>query len=265
MTISDGLSPAYILHTRKYRDTSLIVELLVRDEGRVSAVARGARGKRGRQQATWQPFTPLLISCFGRGELRTVKHAEFLPTGFPLTGDSLLLGIYANELLVRVLGKYEAVPGLFGQYQTLLTDLAGDGTPSVTPADTAIPEPRLRRYQDGLRRFELGLLDELGFGISFTVDAERGAAVQPDRYYEFVADEGFYPVARLGQDDTNSFPGEHLLAIAAGDFSSLAIDQSAKHITRLAFARLLGGKPLKSRELFQRDGYGGVLPQPGPT
>ena len=253
MTISDGLSPAYILHTRKYRDTSLIVELLVRDAGRVSAVARGARGKRGRQQATWQPFTPLLVSCFGRGELRTVKHAEFLPAGFPLAGDSLLLGIYANELLVRVLGKYEAVPGLFNQYQMLLASLSSDVT--------AIAEPRLRHYQQALRRFELGLLQEMGFGISFTVDAERGAAVEPGRFYEFVADEGFYPLDRPDAAAADSFPGEHLLAIAAGDFSSLATDQSAKHITRAAFAPLLGGKPLKSRELFRRDGFGGVLSQ----
>lgn len=260
MTISDGLSPAYILHTRKYRDTSLIVELLVRDAGRVSAVARGARGKRGRQQATWQPFTPLLVSCFGRGELRTVKHAEFLPAGFPLAGDSLLLGIYANELLVRVLGKYEAVPGLFNQYQVLLASLAGD----AAPAAATNVEPRLRHYQQALRRFELGLLQEMGFGISFTVDAERGAAVEPGRFYEFVADEGFYPVDRQDVTALDSFPGEHLLAIAAGDFSSLATDQSAKHITRAAFAPLLGGKPLKSRELFRRDGFGGVLPQDQP-
>ena len=128
--MSDVLSPAYVLHSRKYQDSSLIVELLTRDEGRISAVVRGAKNKRGRQAGVWQPFMPLLVSSFGRGELRTVKHAEFLQTAFHLTGDNLLLGLYVNELLVRVLGKFEAVPEVFGEYQTLLNELATiDGVP----------------------------------------------------------------------------------------------------------------------------------------
>ena len=259
MMMSDGLSPAYVLHSRKHQDSSLIVELLTRDEGRISAVVRGARNKRGRQAGIWQPFMPLLVSSFGRGELRTVKHAEFLQTAFHLTGDNLLLGLYVNELLVRVLGKFEAVPEVFGEYQTLLNELATiDGVPGELANSASTVAERGPRYrnQGALRAFELQLLAELGYGISFTAEAGGGAAVVSGQRYRFVAEEGFYPLGPGNDSADTGYPGEHLLAIEARQFDSDAVDHSAKYIIRLAFAGLLGGKPLKSRELFKPIAYG---------
>ena len=259
MMMCDVLSPAYVLHSRKYQDTSLIVELLTRDEGRVSAVVRGARSKRGRQAGVWQPFMPLLVSSFGRGELRTVKHAEFLQTAFYLTGDNLLLGLYVNELLVRVLSKFESVPGVFVEYQALINELAtisGVSGGLLSEGFTvAEPVPRYRN-QAALRLFELQLLTELGYGITFTTEAGGGAAVVSGRHYRFVPDEGFYPLAPDGDASTTTYPGEHLLAIEARQFDVDAVDRSAKYIIRLAFAGLLGGKPLNARALFKPIAYG---------
>jgi DNA repair protein RecO (recombination protein O) len=39
--------PAYVLHARPYRETSLLLELLTLNDGRVGAIARGVRGARG--------------------------------------------------------------------------------------------------------------------------------------------------------------------------------------------------------------------------
>jgi DNA repair protein RecO (recombination protein O) len=268
MMTSDELQPAYVLHARKYRDSSLIVELLTRHEGRVSAVVRGARSKRGRQQGTWQPFMPLLASCFGQGDLRTVKHAEFLQTAFHLAGEQLLLGLYANELLVRVLGRFEAVPEVFNQYQSLLAVLAaGLGTSSsdVNRHAANVDEVSQSASQSltanptrvALRRFELRLLHEMGYGISFAHEAASGDAVEPSQRYRFVAGEGFHPLpGATGRDaDDGGYLGEYLLAIDAGKIDSVAIDRCARTIIRIAIGNLLGGRPLKSRELFQRPGY----------
>ncbi|MFT7042086.1 MAG: DNA repair protein RecO (recombination protein O) [Candidatus Azotimanducaceae bacterium] len=266
MMTSDELQPAYVLHARKYRDTSLIVELLTRHEGRVSAVVRGARSKRGRQQGTWQPFMPLLASCFGQGDLRTVKHAEFLQTAFHLSGEQLLLGLYANELLVRVLGKFEAVPAVFGQYQSLLAVLAAGSVdaaldPRAVNTDDA-SEPLHRPLMANparvaLRHFELCVLSEMGYGISFAHEAASDRAVQASRRYQFVAGEGFYllPGSTAADAEGGDYPGEYLLAIAAGEIDSTAIDRCARAVIRVAIGNLLGGRPLNSRELFQRPGY----------
>ncbi|MDE2052509.1 MAG: recombination protein O N-terminal domain-containing protein, partial [Gammaproteobacteria bacterium] len=42
------LAPGYILHHRPYRDTSRILEVLVRDHGRLTLFARGVRGPKPR-------------------------------------------------------------------------------------------------------------------------------------------------------------------------------------------------------------------------
>lgn len=223
------LVPAYILHARKYRDTSLILELFTEPEGRVAAVQRGARGKK--KTGTVQPFTPLLISYLGKGELKTVVKVD-AGAMHHLVGDRLLLGMYANELLMRLLGKFEKAPGLFVAYQQLLLALVGSDD-----------------YQRRLRQFELRLLDDLGYGISFGVDAASGDFVAPDKYYRFVPDEGF---RELSSETEASFFGEHLLAIADGDLASDEVEATARKVARIAIGRLLGDRPLKSRELFQQ-------------
>jgi DNA repair protein RecO (recombination protein O) len=223
------LVPAYILHARKYRDTSLILELFTETEGRVAAVQRGARGKK--QTGTVQPFTPLLVSYLGKGELKTIAKVD-AGAMYYLSGDRLLLGMYVNELLMRLLGKFEKAPGLFLAYQNLLLSLVGSDD-----------------YQRRLRQFELRLLDDLGYGISFAIDAASGDFVSPDKFYRFVPDEGF---RELLSQTSQSFSGSHLLAIADGDLNTEEVEATARKVARLAIARLLGDKPLKSRELFQQ-------------
>ena len=66
------LQPAYILHSRSFRETSLIVEALTRDFGRVAMVARGAKSARSRWKNVLQPFRPLLLSWSQKTELGTL-------------------------------------------------------------------------------------------------------------------------------------------------------------------------------------------------
>ncbi|MCB1644273.1 MAG: DNA repair protein RecO [Pseudomonadales bacterium] len=233
MTTSDALEPAYILHTRKYRDTSLIVEFLTRNQGRVSAVARGARGPKSRQRTSWQPFNPLMVSFLGGGELRTVKSAEFLNTAFRLTGERLILGLYLNELLIKLAGKFEAMPLIFNEYQSLLDALASDNEISMAQ----------------LRNFELRLLEELGYGVTFDRDALSGQPVDPEKYYIFRVQLGFVMTDAHHPD---AVPGSLLLQIERGQLGSAAADQLLKRLVRTTLDFLLHGRPLKSRELYRK-------------
>lgn len=242
---NNGLSAAYVLHTRKYRDTSLIAELYTRDHGRVAVIARGARSKKALKTANWQPFTPLLVSFVGRGELKTVTAAEFSSNGFRLSGDNLIMAMYVNELLVRLLAKHDPIEALFGAYQNVLKDLM--------VADEALT---------ALRKFEIFLLRALGYGIDFQTST-LGVGIEPDQFYEFRAGHGFSPCSYSRQQASTDtiaepegphakikFKGEHLLAIAANDFSRAETGSSAKLILRTAINAMLGGKPLMSRQLF---------------
>jgi DNA repair protein RecO (recombination protein O) len=101
----------------------------------------------------------------------------------------------------------------------------------------------------------------MGYGISFSHEAVSGRAVEPMLRYQFVAGEGFYLLPRAAEGglensaEAGGYQGECLLAIATGKIDSVAIDNCARAVIRIAIGNLLGGRPLKSRELFQRPGY----------
>ena len=80
------LEPSYILHTRPYRESSLLLEAVSRDHGRVGLVARGARGARSRWKNMLQPFRPLLLSWSQRGELGTLSDADQVASPPALAG-----------------------------------------------------------------------------------------------------------------------------------------------------------------------------------
>src|SRR5207248_7606859 len=93
--------PAFVLHTYAYLETSLIVEALTPDFGRVAMVARGAKRPRSELRGLLQGFQPLLLSWSGHNELKTLQKAEWRG-GLPrLGGSALLCGFYLNELLLK--------------------------------------------------------------------------------------------------------------------------------------------------------------------
>src|SRR5690606_6732892 len=151
------LEPAYVLHQFDYRDSSRIVEFLVRDHGRVAAVARGVRRAGNRQRGLLQSFQPLLLSWSGR-ELATVTGLEPGGARVPLSGGALLAGFYLNELCLRLTAVHDPHPEIFSLYATALTELTENPVP---PA---------------LRRFELGLLEALGYGLNLAADPRTGEA-----------------------------------------------------------------------------------------
>ena len=151
-----SLEPAYILHSRQYRESSLLLEALSREHGRVGLVARGARGAKSRWRNMLQPFRPLLLSWTQRGELGTLTGADQVASPPALVGESLFCGLYANELMVRFLYRSDPHSGLFDVYRHLLTQLAAE-----KPA------------QPLLRVFEKQLLQSAGFGMQ--LDHEHGS------------------------------------------------------------------------------------------
>jgi DNA repair protein RecO (recombination protein O) len=231
-----SLQPAYILHSRPYRDSSQILEALTAEYGRVSLVARGARRRTrggGSNSALLQPFTPLLLSFSGRTELKSLTATEGVASRMLLRGERMYSGLYVNELLVRLLHRHDSHPQLFAAYGEALAALAGQG-----PVDAV------------LRRFELMLLDQLGYGFDLRVDGHSGVPVQQEAWYHFHPDFGL--VARGAKADPSrpAFAGADLLAIAAGDFTGPA-RTTAKRLLRQALATHLGEAPLHSRDLFR--------------
>lgn len=228
--MSENLQRCFVLHRRPYSESSLILDVFSEEYGRITLMSKGARSKRSNLKGALQPFTPLLMKWSGNGSMKTLRHAEPISLGLPLTGICLYSAMYVNELLCRVIENGTPYPALFHDYLQVLTELV----------QTENPEP-------ALRRFELALLSALGYGVDFIHCAGTGEPVDANMTYRFREQKGF--IASVRQDNL-TFYGNELIAISERRFTTKAQLRAAKRFTRIALKPYLGGKPLKSRELF---------------
>ncbi|MFG6178175.1 DNA repair protein RecO [Halomonas sp. THAF12] len=219
--------PAYLLHKRPYRETSALVELLTLDHGRVRAVARGVQRPGSRARATLQPFAPLYLTWSGQGELKRLSLIESRAPAAMLVGEGLLCGLYANELLTRLLPVELPAGDVFAFYAAALE---------------ALPRPEGRA--GALRRLELSLLEVLDAEPRFC--APDGQALDPQARYVFQADSRAFVPGEPGID------GRTLKLLASGDWREPGLAGTAKAVTRAALAPLLGGRPLRSREWMRQ-------------
>lgn len=224
------LIPAYILHSRRYGDSSVILECLTQTDGRVAVLAKGGLKDKRRQQLL-QPFTPLLMQWRGRGELPTLLNLEAADKAFNLPGKRLYCGMYINEIVVYLTAKHDPNVDLFAEYCLALESLA-----SGQEIDTT------------LRRFELRLLQLSGHIGSLQHDA-AGEELLPTQYYRYDKINGLIPC--IASEVNNAIIGSSLLALQASEFQDDQQRHSAKIFMRQVLAEHLHGRPLKSRELFQ--------------
>lgn len=224
--------PAFILHARAWRETSLLLEAFTRDHGRVGLVARGVRGAKARLPRAWfEPAQALRLDWQGRGELATLVAAE--PDGVPALpcGDALLALLYVNELLVRVCPRGDAQPQLFLRYAALLPELA----------DAAA-------LAWNLRRFERDLLACAGYGLPLEHDVTSGAAIDPARSYVYLPEQGLLPAE--GRRSGVLVSGAALLALAADRRPDAAGLAALRQLMRAAIGAVVGERGLAAWRLL---------------
>ena len=224
------LTPIYILHTRPFRNTSLLVDAFSEIHGRISLVAKSARGPKSRYQGQLQLFTPIAANWSGKFELKSLNKMELVGMPLQLNQQALFSGFYLNELLVRLLQKEDAYPKLFYLYQDTLQALEEGHAIEMT-----------------LRKFEKNMLAILGYGLPISRDAKTGFPIDADKYYDYYPQHGFR--CQL-QPNAQSFLGNDLMAMANDCFESESVLQASKRLMRMALAPLLGDKPLQSRSFF---------------
>ncbi len=169
---------AYVLHRYDWSETSLIVELFTREQGRVVVAAKGAKRPTSQLRAVLLPFQPL-HALLGKtpvdadAEIHNLRGAEWAGTQPLLGAAALFSGYYVNELLLKLLARQDPHPALFDAYADTLGALARDDDDAAT-----------------LRAFELLLLRELGVLPELDRETLTAVAVDAARRYTLHAEAG---------------------------------------------------------------------------
>ena len=220
------LTPAFLIHRRTFQGSSLLLDFIIRDFGKTRLVARSGR----KNKTSFQMFQRLNISYKGRGELKYLTHWEINDKPRRFLGNDLVLGLYVNELLSRLLPDNEAHQKLFDEYYSFIDNIS-DQTKS--------------EKEFSLRMFENLLLEDIGYGLEFKVDA-LGNKIEPNLCYRFDGYEG------LIVSENGKISGKTLHQLDSRfDYKPNSSQLAAlKKLNRVRLQTLLDGKPLKSRELF---------------
>ncbi len=225
------MNNAFILHRRRFSNTSLILDLFCQDAGHVTVLAKGASRNKQQLAGILQAFTPLIVNYVGRGQIKTLTHSDYSAMPIMLTGERLYCGIYLNELLYRLLGKEIAYPDLFLIYQQTLNYLKDRPT-----------------YDIYLRFFELKLLQTLGYAPNLTHEFNTDKTIIAEKYYQYQHQKGFIACTNNMLDYIN---GDTLLALGAEKIETKRQAQQAKILMRQMLQPYLGNRTLKTREFFR--------------
>jgi len=226
----------FVLHARHWRETSLLVEVLTRQHGRVGLLARGVQGERKQAlRAALQPLQSIRFSAVQRGELAQLRAAEAEDAAPRLQGDAMLAAFYLNELVLRLAPRHDPLPELHTAYARV--------------------RERLRAAEPlawSLRLFERDLLDALGVGFDLEHDVD-GQPIDPAARYQLDPLEGARRLlSDRGAGERNATAtGRGLLALARDEAPDPLDLPGLRLGLRAVLLHHLGGRGLKAWDMLR--------------
>lgn len=172
---------AYVLHRHDWSESSLILDLYTREQGRLAVAAKGAKRPHSQLRSALLPFQRLHVtlgraSADAAAEVQTLRSAEWAGGAPMLSGDALFSGFYCNELLLKLLARGDPHAALFDAYAETLPLL---GSPDESCA---------------LRSFELSLLRETGVLPDLSLLTSTQQPLQASARYTFGPEAGISAV-----------------------------------------------------------------------
>ncbi|WP_133498375.1 DNA repair protein RecO [Cognatilysobacter terrigena] len=241
---------AFVLHARPYRETSLLLELLTAQYGRIGMLARGVTGPRRQLlRAALQPLQWIRFDAVQRGELAQLANAEAVDAAPRLVGDAALAAFYINELTLRLAPRHDPQPDLFTAY--------------------ARTRERLRAGEPlawTLRRYERDLLQSLGLGFDWAFDGD-GQPVDAAARYRLDPEHGARRmlIDRGAADRSDAPTGQALLALAEDEMPAPGDLAALRRAMRRVLEHHVGPRGLTSWQMLgelSRAGVGGTSAEP---
>lgn len=255
---STGPLAAYVLHRYDWSESSLILDLFTRGQGRLAVAAKGAKRPYSQLRSVLLPFQRLHVSL-GRAttatdepsfrDVETLRGAEWAGGSPMLGGAALFSGFYLNELLMKLLARQDPHDVLFDAYASTLGELACGAE---------------ARVQAALRAFELTLLRETGSLPDLSRVTQTQQPLRSDQRYALLPEAGVGPPDAGGSG--GSLSGQSLVGLeAALQHGSLAALQQAcrpdlpelKLPLRRLLQHQLGTSVLRTRQvMIEVQGFG---------
>lgn len=227
------LEPAFVLHRRPYKETSLIVNFFTKNKGKITAVAKGAKRPKSPLRLIQTPGALLSISLSGKGSLLNINNCEISHL-FSLNYSSLSCLVYLNELLSKFLEIEDPHEEIFLQYLSVCEILEQSSQEEI---------------EKKLREFELILLSEVGYGINLETDSITNTPIDEKKKYSFSPSSGFKETS-----SPKGIIGSDIVNFSKGDFSLIDTRRTAKNIMREAIDFHLGNKNLNLRQFLKKRG-----------
>lgn len=200
---------ALVLGLVDYGDRHRIVRLLTPEEGRISALARHARGSRRRFGGALDVGNRVEVSIRqGRGELGILGGAVVRGDRSRIREDlvRMALMLYACEFVGAFCREGRAEPRMFGLLETALVLLDGWVPPAAAPGTTA-PDPL---YRHGI---ESKALTFAGLRPRLITCARCGGPIEGEANFEMGAGGAVHAGCGPGEPVDGAFLGrlEHAL------------------------------------------------------
>ena len=228
----------YVLHTRPWRETSLLVDVLTETQGRVRAIAKGARRPYSPFRGILQPFAVFSAQFSGKSELKSLIKAQW--AGAEMLPAALSLHAwYLNELCLSATAPEDPNPALFAAYESAISALLGLKSLTVEKQKTALAEL--------LRRFEIAFLVSLGLWAD-PLALVSDAAFSPKVDYFFDEGQGW------GRLSSASFQlcvkGAVLQDITLAQYANPATQAEIRRVLRAFIARATAGRSISTRKIL---------------
>lgn len=181
---------AVVLRHSDWGEADRLLGLFTREQGKLRAVAKGARKVRSRKAGHLEPFTRVVLMLARGRDFFIVTQAETVDAYLPLREDLVRTSYagYVIELLDRFTYEEGENRSLFSLLVDTLKRLSND-------EDLFIP----------LRYFEIRLLDHLGFRPQLQVCVQGGEEIRAEDQY-FSAQAGGVLCPRHGRSAPEARP-----------------------------------------------------------
>ncbi|MCF7970749.1 MAG: DNA repair protein RecO [Methylococcaceae bacterium] len=225
--MSSGLQACFLLHHQPYQESSVLIDVLTQNSGKISLIAKGVRQQKAKYLGLLRPFLPLNISYSGKHELKLLNHVETGNSELILPGINTYCGFYLNELIRYLLPVGEPYPDIFLAYFSCLQQLKSN-----------------QSIEAALRNFEVQLMQALGYELQLQYDCLSHEPIKPDLIYRFDLEQG------ASVDRQGKIRGTTLMAMQQGNYTDQNQLNEAKWLMRQVIDFHLQGKILQSRSLI---------------